>query len=635
MMDGKAPNAPMEGTASARRPTSTLSNSPVRAAQAMEFKMKKTLLAAALVASSGVHAEIDPIVITYETNRLGLNERQTAQTITVFDQQDLEQGQYQNLSQVITSIPSFSLTSPTSRNQKQNIRLNGQKQAQVLVLVDGVPQSDGRNGYPDLSVFSLENVERIEIIRGNASAQLGSGAIAGAILISTKRPGGNETILSAQAGSFGTHRLGLQHSTTQSNGWSFSGSLYDERSEGFDAVTSGSPDKDGYDDMGATIAARGEVADGVLDLSFTTNRGEIEYDDGINEFDNRVARLSWTDFSWAFSQAISDSTKKAVDSNAQDYLFKQYQTELTYSFDATTLAGINYLREDTSGSSLSSGNTNNTFALFAEKLFEFERVNVHAASRAVDNENWGSHEAITISVSRRDNNFAPFINLGTSFRAPTELDVNGYDGDSDGSLDTAGVDIPSAQNLKVETGIDAEVGFRFANDRLTGRLSVRGSKLSDAISGGYAASGSWGSASAGASNSTLKTKTYGGEIDLRYAGEVFEQNFGISRSVRVEGDDRKSISPEYTASYRISGTTGLYQARAGVRFESERSDQYSATEEFFLVDVGISRQLNENLNLGLSVKNLFDLNYTISGNTMSDGANGPGRDVSVKATYRF
>lgn len=71
-----------------------------------------------------------------------------------------------------------------------DVAIRGGSFEEVLVLVDGVRMSDAQTGHFDLDVaVPLQDVERIEVLRGPASAQYGSDAVGGVIHIVTRRRG--------------------------------------------------------------------------------------------------------------------------------------------------------------------------------------------------------------------------------------------------------------------------------------------------------------------------------------------------------------------------------------------------------------------------------------------------------------
>src|SRR5690606_10557026 len=95
-----------------------------------------------------------------------------------------------------------------SRSAAQaDFSLRGGSFEQVLILVDGVPVNDQQTGHFHLDVaVPLDAVDRIEILRGPASAVYGSSAVGGVVNIVTT----NDASVGArvQGGSFGAYAFG-------------------------------------------------------------------------------------------------------------------------------------------------------------------------------------------------------------------------------------------------------------------------------------------------------------------------------------------------------------------------------------------------------------------------------------------
>ncbi len=93
--------------------------------------------------------------------------------------------------------------------------LRGSSGGQVLVLIDGRRANNPQNGETDLSDIPTANIERIEVVRGGASALYGSDAVGGVINIITKTPTDvPETRLLQGYGSFNTQTLSGSHSAS-------------------------------------------------------------------------------------------------------------------------------------------------------------------------------------------------------------------------------------------------------------------------------------------------------------------------------------------------------------------------------------------------------------------------------------
>lgn len=92
------------------------------------------------------------------------------------------------------------------------IRGLGQRGQRIGLMVDGRPEKMGLFGCIVTQTFPLDNVEKIEIVRGPASVFYGSDALGGMINLITRTPDrGFETEASAALGSFKTRRLTLRH----------------------------------------------------------------------------------------------------------------------------------------------------------------------------------------------------------------------------------------------------------------------------------------------------------------------------------------------------------------------------------------------------------------------------------------
>ncbi len=90
-----------------------------------------------------------------------------------------------------------------------DVAIRGGTFEQVLVLVDGVRMSDPQTGHFDLDLaVPLDRVERIEVLRGPASAQYGSDAVGGVVNVVT-RSAEQGVGVRAEGGSFGTGLLAM------------------------------------------------------------------------------------------------------------------------------------------------------------------------------------------------------------------------------------------------------------------------------------------------------------------------------------------------------------------------------------------------------------------------------------------
>lgn len=108
------------------------------------------------------------------------------------DAEEIEAAGARTVAEALELLPGVS-TSIGSRNE-QKVWVRGYEQANVLVLVDGVPASDPYYGDVDLSQLPVSDVARITVTRGAASALYGPGGLGGVISIVTYRGTGGRRL---------------------------------------------------------------------------------------------------------------------------------------------------------------------------------------------------------------------------------------------------------------------------------------------------------------------------------------------------------------------------------------------------------------------------------------------------------
>jgi len=108
-------------------------------------------------------------------------------TLTVITAAELAAAQSTYLSDVLRWVPGFALNQSGGPGTQTQLRVRGAEANHVLVLVDGMRVNDPTAGDEFLFNYALlDNVERIEIVRGPQSAIWGTDAVAAVINIITR-----------------------------------------------------------------------------------------------------------------------------------------------------------------------------------------------------------------------------------------------------------------------------------------------------------------------------------------------------------------------------------------------------------------------------------------------------------------
>ena len=126
--------------------------------------------------------------------------KETPSTVQVITREQIEQRQYQNLSDALQDA--VGIVTFNDFQNRANLSIRGSESRHVLIMVDGRRLS-GETSFNSANAFDidrirLDNVERVEIIRGSAGALYGSDAIGGVINIITKKVKKNEGRLNYQ-----------------------------------------------------------------------------------------------------------------------------------------------------------------------------------------------------------------------------------------------------------------------------------------------------------------------------------------------------------------------------------------------------------------------------------------------------
>ena len=112
-------------------------------------------------------------------------------TVSVITSEDIEKSNAKNIGEILSQVAGVYVyhTYGTPVEGKMSLRgFNPYGSERVLIMVNGVPLNSGNDNYVQFTKFpSLEDVERIEVVKGPASALWGGCAMGGAINIITKK----------------------------------------------------------------------------------------------------------------------------------------------------------------------------------------------------------------------------------------------------------------------------------------------------------------------------------------------------------------------------------------------------------------------------------------------------------------
>jgi|GEM_PF-5869287 len=147
-----------------------------------------------------------PVIVTAESLAAS-----ASQPSLVFDQIQLEKSKHLSVAQLLSRSAGMELKAGGVYGSTERITIRGSAINQVLVLLDGRPLNSNLRGEADLSAVPVEALEKIEVYKGAQTARFGPDALAGAVLLFSKKPENSKRIepkLRSEIGSFGHHSIG-------------------------------------------------------------------------------------------------------------------------------------------------------------------------------------------------------------------------------------------------------------------------------------------------------------------------------------------------------------------------------------------------------------------------------------------
>jgi len=158
-----------------------------------------------LAQDGGGAVELGPVVVTATKTEVPLNE--VTSSVTVITEQDIQEKKAKTVSEVLRDVPGLDVAQTGGPGGVTSVFMRGGNSDFTLVLIDGVRVNSPTTGGFDFADLTVDNIERIEVVRGPQSTLYGSDAIGGVINIITKRGKGAPTVsLSAEAGSYQSFR---------------------------------------------------------------------------------------------------------------------------------------------------------------------------------------------------------------------------------------------------------------------------------------------------------------------------------------------------------------------------------------------------------------------------------------------
>ncbi|MDH3379091.1 MAG: TonB-dependent receptor, partial [Gammaproteobacteria bacterium] len=403
------------------------------------------------VTTLAVFSIVGPVSAASSDNEIVVTATRTAQSVdatlapvTVITREDIENSPASDLRELLLGSPGIDASANGGYGKTTGLFLRGTESDHVLTLVDGVKLFSATLGTTAFQFIPLDQIDRIEIVRGPRSSLWGSEAIGGVIHIFTRK-GGDDTNYRLSAG------IGSDSSAEASAGiagrsgatrFGVQASAFD--TDGIDVSATAQPDEDGYDNRSVSINLQREFGSGSeFEAGLLRAEGATEFDspfdalsdvhedDFVQQTAHLILRWLPSDI-WSTSLQLAQSRDESETSlnGARSAVFDttrdavSWQNDLQVG-DANLLsAGIDYSDDSVSGTTVFEQGSRDNVGVFAQWQGEVDRHRLLLGLRRDDNGQFGTQTTGNINYGLQlKSDLQLLASYGTAFKSPSFNDL--------------------------------------------------------------------------------------------------------------------------------------------------------------------------------------------------------------------
>ncbi|WPE17080.1 TonB-dependent receptor [Candidatus Thioglobus autotrophicus] len=494
------------------------------------------------------------------------------------------------------------------------LRIRGNEANHTLLLVDGSVVSISAT-QPNFDVVPLEQIERIEIIKGPFSSLYGPGAIGGVIHVFTNKesePG----VQSEARFSYGTHNTQkISVSSSANNNGNYAHyTLSKYHTDGIDATSNG--DLDPIDRTSGSLNIGGTLSDATTaKLNILNTKADIEYDDSWSapKPDNNLTQ---------FNIEVNHQFNKMLNTKFDIMRQKTQRREAQYKLETLSIVNeytLNNAKLSLGASQTTDKDVDNAKQIKHTDLFsQWQGVVNHnelsLGARVVDHDKFSKHNTYNINWAKNiDNNARITASFGKATNLPDHYQNN--------------LNIEHGKTeLNPEHSKNIELGISKNYHTWSVLAKFYKSKVTDAFK--------W-SATGYTNEGTVNIK--GIELDAKanVLGWDLKTNYDYNTAVSESTNLQKGRRPNHTGSITATKTQGQYSHRINLTGKSWAWDKDAHTNNdklggYGLLNLFTDYDYNKQISISVSLNNALDKQYE-----MAKGYNTLGRTVTLGIAHKF
>jgi vitamin B12 transporter len=400
------------------------------------------LLIPCTLSASELPTQIAPVIVT--ATRTAQTADETLASVTVFTREDIEARQARSVQDLLQGVPGLAISNNGGPGKATSLFLRGTNSDHLLVLIDGVKVGSATLGTTEFQLIPIDQIERVEIVRGPRSSLYGSEAIGGVIQIFTRKGGGPlRRVFSLGGGRYHTYESLIGFSGGGERGW-FNLTASGNGTQGFNACNGEpgvggcftlEPDKDSYRSLSGALQAGYRFENGVeVGLHALRTQGDSEFDgDFQNQTDFvqqvlggklRFSPLAFWEMSLQAGHSRDDSD------NLKDGLFQTrfeterntatWQNDVALGTNHLLTAGLDYQDDRIDSSEAFTVTSRDSGGLFGQYRGNWGAHDLLGSLRYDDNQQFGGHTTGNAAWGYRFGQGLRLVaSYGTAFKAPT------------------------------------------------------------------------------------------------------------------------------------------------------------------------------------------------------------------------